>query len=64
MDNIFELTEDDSDNQDNASFLMPHFAWLDELNTEQKSAVQCTQGPVLVNYAPLSITEDKENEKW
>lgn len=48
MDNIFELTEDDSDNQDNASFLMPHFAWLDELNTEQKSAVQCTQGPVLV----------------
>ena len=48
MDNIFELTEDNSDDQDNASFLMPRFAWLDELNTEQKSAVQCTQGPLLV----------------
>ena len=47
MDNIFELTDDDT-KQDNASFLMPHFAWLDELNTEQKSAVQTTQGPLLV----------------
>lgn len=47
MDNIFELTDDDT-KQDNASFLMPRFAWLDELNTEQKSAVQTTQGPLLV----------------
>ena len=48
MDNIFELTDDDSDNMDNASFLMPSFAWLNELNAEQKSAVQTTQGPLLV----------------
>lgn len=48
MDSIFELTDDDSDNMDNASFLMPTFAWLNELNAEQKSAVQTTQGPLLV----------------
>ncbi|MBR1948663.1 MAG: UvrD-helicase domain-containing protein, partial [Alphaproteobacteria bacterium] len=48
MDNIFDLTDDDSDNMDNTSFLMPEFPWLNELNVEQKSAVKCTQGPLLV----------------
>ena len=49
MDNIFNLEEDEpTQNFDNISRLKPAFAWLDELNFEQKEAVTTTEGPLLV----------------
>ena len=49
MTNIFDF-EDEQTAQtfDNISALRPDYSWLDELNPEQKSAVQTTDGPLLV----------------
>lgn len=49
MNNIFDLSEDDApQTYDNTSALMPQYPWLEQLNPEQKEAVQTTEGPVLV----------------
>lgn len=49
MDDIFDLSDSSvAPVFDNASALMPHCAWLDMLNPEQKEAVQTTEGPILV----------------
>ena len=50
MDNIFNLDDEEpaAHDFDNISQLHPAFAWLDELNSEQKEAVTTTEGPLLV----------------
>ena len=49
MSNIFDLDDDNTAvTYDNISALRPQFDWLDTLNTEQKIAVQTTEGAVLV----------------
>ena len=49
-DDIFDLDDQSSAPQlyDNISALKPAMPWLDELNPEQRQAVECTQGPLLV----------------
>lgn len=48
MDDIFDLSSSAAPIFDNTSALMPSCPWIDVLNPEQKSAVQTTEGPVLV----------------
>ncbi len=48
MDSIFDLSEDSCQQPDNISELMPKFEWLDNLNPEQRQAVETTNGPILV----------------
>lgn len=49
MDDIFDLDEPaPAQTFDNASALRPQCPWIDVLNPEQKTAVQTTEGPVLV----------------
>lgn len=49
-DDIFDLDEDNTAPQlyDNISALKPQMNWLNELNPEQRQAVETTQGPLLV----------------
>ena len=49
-DDIFDLDDQNSAPQlyDNISALKPSMPWLDELNPEQRQAVEHTQGPLLV----------------
>ncbi len=49
-DDIFDLDDQTSAPQlyDNISALRPTMSWLEELNPEQRQAVECTQGPLLV----------------
>lgn len=49
MTDIFDLDGDSAAcTYDNISTLMPETPWLNELNPEQKQAVTCTDGPLLV----------------
>ncbi len=54
MDNIFDLDETAASNAsqapiyNNTQALMPGYAWLEQLNPEQKQAVTTTEGPLLV----------------
>lgn len=49
MTDIFDLDGDSAAcTYDNISALMPETPWLNELNPEQKQAVTCTDGPLLV----------------
>ena len=49
-DDIFDLDDQTAAPQlyDNISSLKPAIPWLNELNPEQKQAVEYTQGPLLV----------------
>ena len=54
MDSIFDLDETAASNAaqapvyNNTQALMPGYAWLEQLNPEQKQAVTTTEGPLLV----------------